>query len=340
MKVLVHEWVTGGGLAGRQIPPGWQAEGRAIRQALAAEFRRLDGVDVIVTLDERFGRDESDPNPVLVAPGREEETLHRLSRECDYTVLIAPETGGVLSARLDLVERAGGRSLGSTPRAVAVVADKHRLARHLASHGIPTPPTQRLPDHSGPPPGTTYPAVIKPLDGAGALHTYRLEGPGDVPPRSSLPRDMILQPVSPGDAMSATFLLDGRGSVRLVGVAWQDIETSGGLIRYRGGRVPAPTSLAVGAPLSAVVSLPGLRGLVGVDFVHNARTGATTVIEINPRPTTSIVGFLGLLPPGTLARAWLDTVRASEPIRELRGMISPEVTRTVRFRHDGTVLEE
>jgi predicted ATP-grasp superfamily ATP-dependent carboligase len=340
MRILVHEWVTGGGLAGREIPPSWEAEGRAIRRALADEFRRLDRVDVIVTLDERFSVDDPDPNPIPVAPGREEEILQGLVRECDYTVLIAPETGGVLTARSALVERAGGRSLGSSPQAVAVASDKRRLARQLASRGIPTPPTEPLPRQPGPPPGTTYPVVIKPADGAGALHTYRLDGPPDFPSRFSLPRDMVIQPFAPGDALSATYLLGDRRSVRLVGVAWQDVETRDGVIRYRGGRVPAPARLALGAPLAAVLSLPGLRGLVGVDFVHDGRRDTTTVIEINPRPTTSVVGFLRLLAPGTLAQAWLDTVQAEGPFTDLRGMISPDITRPVCFRHDGTVIED
>src|ERR1700687_611488 len=64
--VLVHEWVTGGGLAGSPLPVSWAAEGRAMRRAIAAEFAGLRGrpARVVVTLDARL---PEDPGPWLVA---------------------------------------------------------------------------------------------------------------------------------------------------------------------------------------------------------------------------------------------------------------------------------
>ena len=75
MKVLLHEWVNGGGMAGLELPPSWQAEGRAMRQAVEADFRAVDGVEVITTLDERFDREASEANAVIVGPGQEEAVL-------------------------------------------------------------------------------------------------------------------------------------------------------------------------------------------------------------------------------------------------------------------------
>ena len=98
---------------------------------------------------------------------------------CDYTVLIAPETGGILEERTRLVARAGGISLGSTPEAVALTTDKRRLARHLSGLGIRTPRTDPFDARSGLPRDFPYPAVVKPVDGAGSLHTYYCEGPED-----------------------------------------------------------------------------------------------------------------------------------------------------------------
>jgi hypothetical protein len=55
----------------------------------------------------------------------------------------------------------------------------------------------------------------------------------------------------------------------------------------------------------AVESVPGLFGWVGVDFIRE-ESGACTVLEINPRVTTSLVGLRACLPSGTIARAWLE----------------------------------
>ena len=39
--VLVHEWVTGGGLAGMPLPASWEREGSAMRRAIARDFAAL-----------------------------------------------------------------------------------------------------------------------------------------------------------------------------------------------------------------------------------------------------------------------------------------------------------
>src|SRR5438034_1640905 len=102
---------------------------------------------------------------------------------------------------------------------------------------------------------------------------------------------MLIQPFCRGEAMSATFLLGPAGQPCLIGVGWQRIEIRDGTFHYRGGRLPAPPTFALGEPLAAVCSVSGLRGVIGVDFVRDPDKGEATVIEINPRPTTSYVGL-------------------------------------------------
>jgi len=337
MKVLIHEWVTGGGLAGKPLPASWAAEGRGMRQAIARDFRSLAGVDVISTLDERFAGDEPSAASVLIGPGEEEAVLARLTSRCEYTMLIAPETGGVLEDRTRLVARAGGTSLGSTPEAVALTADKWRLARHLARQGVRTPRTEWYDSGSGLASDFPCPAVVKPGDGAGAVHTYWCETRDDGPSGPDLPTGMVAQPFCPGTPMSATFLLGPSGSVALVGVGWQGIEVRQGRFQYLGGRVPAPPAFAHGEPLAAVRTVPGLRGIVGVDFVWDEGAGTATVIEINPRPTTSYVGLCHLLPPGAIARAWIDGFAGRASGENLRGMIEPGAKTGVSFLADGTI---
>ena len=41
LVVLVHEWVTGGGMAGMALPASWEREGSAMRRAIAREFAAL-----------------------------------------------------------------------------------------------------------------------------------------------------------------------------------------------------------------------------------------------------------------------------------------------------------
>jgi predicted ATP-grasp superfamily ATP-dependent carboligase len=125
----------------------------------------------------------------------------------------------------------------------------------------------------------------------------------------------------------------------LVAVGRQRVAVRDGVFSYDGGELPLPPGLAGGAVGDAVLAVPGLRGVVGVDFVRDETTGETTVIEINPRPTTSYVGLVRLLPPGALARAWLAAFSGDDGADDLRGMIPAGGRPAVAFRPDGTLLE-
>jgi hypothetical protein len=83
VTVLVHEWVTGGGLAGRPLPASWAAEGHAMRRAIARDFAAVPGVRVVVTLDDRFPHEPGPWEVVRVGPGAEEAEFARLAARAD-----------------------------------------------------------------------------------------------------------------------------------------------------------------------------------------------------------------------------------------------------------------
>jgi predicted ATP-grasp superfamily ATP-dependent carboligase len=333
--VLIHEWVTGGGLSGRPLPRSWADEGGAIRRALVAEFAALQGVRVVFTIDPRFA---ASPPPgceqVPLAEGHE-SALGRLFRSHDFTLVIAPETGGVLERLAHLIDDSGGRSLGSTPAAVRLTADKLRLAEHLKRSGVRTPPTSSHTPGSAMPGGFPFPVVVKPRDGAGSVRTSVCRSQDEVDALTGPNGELVVQPYSRGEAMSASFLVGADGEPLLLAVGWQDVEAVDGSLRYLGGRLPAPPFLADGPPRDAVRSVSGLRGWVGVDFVHDPVNASCTVIEINPRPTTSVIGVTHLFPRGAISQAWLGLVTGGNP-----ELPEPTVARdgTIRFLADGRVV--
>jgi predicted ATP-grasp superfamily ATP-dependent carboligase len=328
--VLVHEYVTGGGLAGEPLHPSWAAEGRAMRRALAADFAAVPGVRVVMTLDARLPDEPGPWTTVRVGPGQERATLARLASEAEYTTLIAPETGGILADRARWIAVVGGRSLGSSPEAIELTGDKLRLAEHLASHGIATPAVRVVVPADGLPEAFDYPAVLKPIDGAGSVDTFFVASATDVPVQARTQSRALLQPFVVGDPMSASFLVASDGGVFLIGVGRQHIERRDGRFVYRGGSVPAVVSASLDPVRRAVASVPGLRGFVGADFIGNASQGLVTVLEINPRLTTSYVGLRQLLPRGRLAEAWLAAMEGAEGgLRSLAWQV--QVARTVEF---------
>ena len=321
-----------------------------MRLALAEDFAAIPGVTVVMTLDDRLADEPGGWGVLRVRPGEERATFARLAAVCDYTLCVAPETGGVLEDRARMIEEVDGWSLGCSPEAVALCGDKLRLADHLIARAIPTPPSRRVWPREGLPRDHPYPAVLKPIDGAGSLDTYFVDSPDDLPdPAKAIP-EALLQPFEAGSPMSAAFLVAEDGEPLLVGLAEQHVERRDGQFAYRGGRVPADGPIP--APVvEAVRSIPGLRGWVGVDFVRCEMSGRVVVLEINPRATTSFVGWREVAPePGALAREWLHRAGNRERSREegtgsggtrpVPAPIAGGSTLKVRFWADGGVERE
>src|SRR4051794_1620197 len=266
--VLVHEWVTGGGLAGSELPPSWASEGSAMRRAIAADFASLPTVQVIMTLDRRL-RDEPGPwTTVAIGPGEELETIARLAAEADWTVLVAPESGGILADRTRMLERAGGRSLGSTAAAIELAGDKLRLGAFWRERGFRTPASQRLSRTGTLPNDIALPIVVKPIDGAGALDTFFISEPSAIPREIRGLGERLVEPFVPGCSMSASFLVDPAGRARLIAVGRQRVEVRGSRFVYLGGILPVDGAGHEEALRRAVESVPGLRGFVGLDFIR------------------------------------------------------------------------
>jgi predicted ATP-grasp superfamily ATP-dependent carboligase len=344
--VLVHEYVTGGGLASEELPASWASEGRAMRRTLAEDFARLDGVRIVMTLDARLPDEPGDWTTVRVGPGQEPDLFARLAAECDYTLCVAPETGGILERRAITIERARGRSLGSSPGAIALCADKLRLAEHLLRIGIDTPPSRRVcPARDGLPRDHPYPAVLKPIDGAGSVDTYEIASPDDVPCSALAMPGAMLQPFVPGRVMSAAFLIVPQADPLLLGLADQTIERAGGRFAYLGGVVPSRIDFDDAPLIAAARSVPGLLGWVGIDFVWDAEAETMTVLEINPRVTTSYVGLrevesAGLDSPRWIADLWWNRVLHPGPgtVNPWRKRVSGG--RPVTFSADGRIERE
>lgn len=312
-SILVHEYVTGGGLAGQDLPASWAAEGGAMRRALALDFATLPGVRVTCTLDDRL---PDEPGPWMLArigAGQEPDRLAALATGADAVLVIAPETDGLLQQRAAWLQDWRVRSLGSQPEAIALTGDKFRFGQHLAALGIATP-EGRLWEPDAPAPAVDrFPVIVKPRDGAGTLDTFVVADARDLAnwPESHQPR--LVQPEMPGVPLSASFLVGNQGQTVLVGVARQWIERSGNQLHYRGGAMPYPTAVPMAALHATLASVPGLRGWVGIDFLWDPASGALTVLELNPRPTTSYVGWRHLQPAGELARNWLAGLGLREP---------------------------
>jgi predicted ATP-grasp superfamily ATP-dependent carboligase len=317
MHVFLYEWVTGGGLAEQpgRLPASLLAEGSAMISALAADFAKISGARVTVFRDMRL---DHLPLPgckvieIESAPHWREE-FERLAGAADRTMVVAPEFDGILRDTLLRLAEAGGRSLNSPDEFVALAGEKHKTAERLAAAGVRTPAGRLIDaDEEKLPADFVYPAVLKPMDGAGSQHTLLVHAASDEPEPYPWPRR--LEQYCPGRAASVAALC-GPGRRVMLPPCWQRLSEDG-RFTYQGGALIREASLAARATAistQALDAMPPARGFVGVDLVLGPDPDGRddVVIEINPRLTTSYVGLRAAVPQN-LAAAMIDVADGRE----------------------------
>lgn len=321
------------------------------RDALS-EHLRLEGIAMLRAVLEDLHRIPSVTTATLVgdncSAAVEAHAVHRihadderaafckLAAAADFTLVIAPECSDILSTRCAWVEEAGGELLGPMVEAVRLTGDKLALAQHLCRRGVPTPVCVSASRRVGP---ADFPAVWKPRYGAGSTATFYCGSRADCRRAEEAARqecwegEAILQRYVPGRPASVAVLTGPAQSIALM-PAEQHLSADG-RFRYFGGKVPVAAPLVERAQrlaLSAVATVRGMRGYVGVDLVlGDADDGSQDyVIEVNPRLTTSYVG-LRKLTDANLMALLLD-VATGKPV-------APPVWKSgsVAFQANGTI---
>lgn len=313
----MHEFFSGGGLAGRDVPGSLAREGSAMLLALIADLAAIDGHQILTTMDPRFPLSAPACVDVVTMSSARGTLLDALISSVDAVWLVAPETERCLERLTARAERKGIALLGSGSAAIRRASDKAALPRLLSRHGVPHPNTRVLdPSRAGWTAGLKiaarelgYPLVIKPARGAGCEGVSLARDARELRHAIAIARQtggrgrLVLQRYVRGVAASVALLADGRRAVALATNAqWiqrgrgpQRAGRAGVLSRpfsYRGGTTPLDHPLAGRAGEEAVracEAIPGLRGYVGVDLVLTK--SEAVVIEVNPRLTT---GYLGV----------------------------------------------
>jgi predicted ATP-grasp superfamily ATP-dependent carboligase len=341
VRILVYEFASGGGLAGRNVPASLAREGGAMRAALVQDLLAIGGHQLVTTADARV-RPRLPPDvEVAVLPAGDRargRTLDRLIAAADGVWLIAPETGRCLERLAARVERQAKTLFGPGAEAIARASDKARLPRRLAAAGVSHPATRAIGRDADPAPAAVaigYPLVVKPARGAGSLGVGLAEQARDLRRAVALARQaaaggaIVLQRYVEGTAASVSLLADGRRAVPLA-VNRQAIGAPPSFA-YRGGATPfdhplAPRAIAVA--LAACRALPGLCGFVGVDVILTGTDAV--VIEVNPRLTTAYLGVRAAFAENVAALALAACAGRLPP--------APHAQRRVRFSASGRVV--
>lgn len=316
MRVLVFEYITGGGLLAEPLPPGLAREGGLMLEALLRDLADIPGVRPVAMRDVRLavppelaGRVEwiwLDRNDEAEPCFREQIAL------ADAVWPIAPETGGILEKLCGWVEAAGKPLLTSPAAAVRLTASKLDTLGRLSGCGVPVVPTEAffsMATEKGAGTVLNLPIVVKPDDGVGCEGTRTIATPDewrallDHPPAGSY----IAQPLLDGESLSLSALF-AAGRAYLLTCNRQRVARRNGGFVLTGCGVNAAhewrdefQSLAA----SIAAALPELWGYAGVDVIRSER--GLTVLEVNPRLTTSYAGLreaLGENPAELVLNLW------------------------------------
>lgn len=296
MRILVFEFITGGGLNHKTLPQSLVQEGALMRLALLLDLNAISGIEIRVIHDQRLPLDNFlfEDKKVDVVPITSNQNFWEVFTEqalqCDAVWPIAPESGGVLEAISTWVKSSGLKLLGASPEAVALTADKYRFFKLLENQRIPIVQTYTFSELAILPSG---PWVIKPRDGVGCEGVSWVNSAVDFKAVIDQER-FIIQPFEEGRLLSLSCLFkDGQGV--LVCINEQHVKQDKGIFELERITVNVDQIIS-GAPrlveqLAKVI--PGLWGYVGIDLILS--TQGLKILEVNPRLTTSYCGIRSAL---------------------------------------------
>lgn len=293
MKLLVFEYITGGGLANRDLPISLATEGRMMLQALLDDLKSVPELELILPLDRRCTDLSLPPNTHVVPVGRCDDinqVLRGLIAESDRVWPIAPETDGILADIARQVKISGKTLLLSDPETIALCANKLATYGHLHAQDLPVVETLSL-SRLGYCPFEE--AVIKPIDGVGCEGSRIIDDSLPFQTTISDPAAYVLQPLMTGPAVSLSCLFK-QSRAWLLCCNRQEVVVEGRQFYLQAclvNTVNEHRDYYQALVERVAQAVPGLWGYVGIDLIESAEQGPL-ILEINPRLTTSYVGIL------------------------------------------------
>ncbi|WP_445474758.1 ATP-grasp domain-containing protein [Methanococcoides methylutens] len=273
MKILLSEYAVSTGMGGTYL-----LEGKAMLHTLASSFSRL-GHEVIYT--------SSGPSidcGTLVSSREDNinEILEEQAKDCDAALVIAPEE---LLPEITAIIDDNTLNLGCPFESVAVCSDKLECTRKLENTSLAVPRTysvnQEIPKDKR--------WVVKPRYGCASEDTFVSHDP-------KLEEGQIATEYIEGEHLSVS-LICGKETLPLtVNKQMIDIdpEKDESSVDYCGCTTPYPTDRKQELYETAIEAtrILNCNGYTGVDIILGDRP---YIIDVNPRPTTSLVAITRIM---------------------------------------------
>lgn len=263
MKVLIAEYTA-------SRDPTLAPEGKAMVSVLQESFERLGHTVVLPESGDFYAE------------------IARLAPQCDYGLVIAPDE--MLSKFTHTLELAT-HNIGSDSTSIAVCANKRLTGKILSGIGIAVPQEVGA-DYTGK-------RVIKPVKGAGSVGV-RIAKEGEVPGDGEMAVEYLegehysVSIVGSRVVGEACGYYSGLPPVFLTINRQYSSADENGVFTYRGGETPVHPEREeeIIDVAKKTIERLGCQGYVGIDLVVGEKIW---VVDVNPRPTMSIIGVVGVI---------------------------------------------
>ena len=288
MKYFIFEFITGGGLIGESLSNSLVGEGSHMLQTLIDELNACCDAELIITRDHRVEPFKGNVTQHVIDNSHQKILINHIM-ESDVSWLIAPETNNYLYNLSELFIKNAKIYVGSDLKAVELASSKYKTNKTLMSEKICVPETVILGDDI---PDSDLGWVVKPDDGVGAQDCCYFKSKYEIQDFFTKNNDnYVVQPYLVGENVSISVLVY-KNRVKLLACNKLEAKIKNKLIYL--------DSIIVNEYLSykeemrelaenVVRCMPGLSGYIGIDLIRSNEK--LSVIDINPRITTSLVGI-------------------------------------------------
>jgi len=292
MKILVFEYITGGGFNKQELPESLVNEGRLMLNGLLDGLYEVKAIELMVMLDWRLCEsfNIAGVNTFVIRPEHDtSKEFQRLAAHCDAIWPVAPEFDSILKTLCQQVQALNKLLLTSPERAVELAGNKWLTFQQLTRHQIATVDTWLIDDW-------VYSSgewIVKPVDGAGCNDSHLLSSQQDfaiLTRQLAVKGQFIIQPHLQGEKVSLSCLFR-QGRAWLLCANLQRFHVVNGQYHLQEIEVNYCSDFNRYVEIVRAIAgaFPDLWGYAGIDLIETADN--IRVLEINPRLTTSFVAI-------------------------------------------------
>lgn len=302
MRILLFEYLHADSLMYADSSPSMRAEGAAMLLALSHDMAELSNVTLgVACCSDAAARLPLPPNAQTLTThgscGRSvASSISDHADEFDIVVPIAPECDGILLDVVATLRQSRHRVCSPRNNVIEMCADKWTSYEQLRQRNIPVIPTTNL-THTARRESGDY--VVKPRHGTGCVGVQKVSAEElSVLVSNGVrdPRSDIVQPWIDGDSFSMALIGRKNGNPPIIlPLARQHIRWNNNRPCYEGGEILTHAQgdrgrlHALGIAIAEFMELT--CGYVGIDLMQPTGSDEFLVSEINPRFSTSYVGY-------------------------------------------------